>query len=295
MWSGAASAFGAGVGRGHSTTDLITFLILGSLVATLLNAASNVLNQIYDLDIDRINKPERPLPSEAISVRAASWYCFSLYFVSCALAYPIQPQGRLEVFWIVLATAVLTWLYSAPPIRARRFWWLAPLVIAVPRGGLLKVAGWGLLAPVFSDLEPWLLGLVFFLYVLGAASTKDFSDIEGDRKGRVVTLPIRFGAKTSALIMAPFYVLPWCLFLAFAIDWTGRGPFLHASSGPATLFGCALATLGFVQALSLVRTGDRLLLRREGQLAWRRLYLLMMVAQVGMAVLYLAFGTPEHP
>ena len=38
----------------------------------MLNGASNALNQIYDLEIDRINKPKRPLPSGRISIGGAS-------------------------------------------------------------------------------------------------------------------------------------------------------------------------------------------------------------------------------
>ena len=36
-------------------------VVLGALMAAVLNSASNAINQIYDLDIDRVNKPKRPL------------------------------------------------------------------------------------------------------------------------------------------------------------------------------------------------------------------------------------------
>ena len=52
--SGAATAAGA-FPREALTQGLIVYPLIGLLMAAVLNAASNALNQIYDLDIDRIN------------------------------------------------------------------------------------------------------------------------------------------------------------------------------------------------------------------------------------------------
>ena len=76
------------------------------------------------------------------------------------------------------------------------------------RGGLLKVAGWSFVASVAIG-EPWAIGGVFALFLLGATSTKDFSDMVGDREHGWITLPIRFGVARAARMMAPFFVLPW--------------------------------------------------------------------------------------
>ncbi|MEN8575482.1 histidine phosphatase family protein, partial [Klebsiella pneumoniae] len=53
------------------TISVVLTVILGSLCASFLNAANNTLNQIYDLEIDRINKPRRPLVTGAIGIRQA--------------------------------------------------------------------------------------------------------------------------------------------------------------------------------------------------------------------------------
>ena len=68
--SGAATAYGA-VPRETWHTDVLLYPILGLTMAAVLNGASNALNQIYDLEIDRVNKPKRPLPSGRLSVRVA--------------------------------------------------------------------------------------------------------------------------------------------------------------------------------------------------------------------------------
>ena len=74
--SGAVTAWGsahnpqvlAGVPRAW-TPPILATVVLGSLCAALLNAASNAINQYYDLENDRLNKPERPLVTGAISLR----------------------------------------------------------------------------------------------------------------------------------------------------------------------------------------------------------------------------------
>src|SRR6185436_17076351 len=67
--SGAVTAWGSGHGpRPPLTADLLLPVAYGTLMAAVLNAGNNALNQIYDLDIDRVNKPRRPLPSGALSL-----------------------------------------------------------------------------------------------------------------------------------------------------------------------------------------------------------------------------------
>ena len=96
------------------------------------------------------------------------------------------------------------------------------MTIAIPRGCLLKVAGWTLVASAFSA-EPWAIGSIFGLFLLGATSTKDFSDAEGDRAGGCVTLPVKYGNRSAVAIISPFFVLPWLLAAAPRADAGSRG------------------------------------------------------------------------
>jgi 4-hydroxybenzoate polyprenyltransferase len=284
MASGACSALGAhrNVVQGGRAAFLIA---LGAIMAALLNAASNALNQIHDLDLDRVNKPHRPLTSGAISLGAARAGTFVLYVLAVGCAFLIAPTGAHEIGWIVAFTAFLTWAYSAPPIRARNSWWLGPLVIAVPRGLLLKVAGWGTLAPIFSDREPWILGGVFFVYLLGAAPTKDFSDLEGDRAGGADSLPLRFGVRRAARIVGAFLPLPGVLLAALPRIAVGERPLLSLPLAASASTGAALAIHGLLVAVWMQRNPDALVDPRDRRV-WRHMYLLMMELQIAAAALY---------
>src|SRR5579875_3348650 len=152
-------------------------VVLGAAAAAaLLNAASNVLNQICDRAIDRRNKPWRPIPAGTVTTAEAARLSAALY--AAALLVPALVGWQL--FALYAAAAAATYLYSAPPLRTKRSPWGANLTIAAARGELLKVAGWAAVSSVTLSWEPWIIGAVFFLFLLGAPTTKDFADMAGD-------------------------------------------------------------------------------------------------------------------
>jgi 4-hydroxybenzoate polyprenyltransferase len=277
--SGAVTAWGAHHTKAPITASLMLPVLWGALMAAVLNAASNAINQIYDLDIDRVNKPRRPLPTGALSISEAWGFTLASFVVAWVLAWLADPTSRHECFWIVLFTSVLVWAYSAPPFRTKRHGMWANVTIAVPRGLLLKVAGWSTVKTVV-DVEPWYIGAIFGLFLLGAASTKDFADIEGDRAGGCRTLPIQFGVKGAAWIIAPFFVLPFFL-IPFGV-WRG---ILTGNATLLMILGPALILYGIYTVYLLVRRPEELA-ATENHPSWTHMYRMMMVAQVGFALAY---------
>lgn len=285
----------------HLTLSVILTVVLGSLCASFLNAASNALNQIYDLEIDRINKPSRPLVTGEVSLRQAwrvtwIWYLLAIIPTWLVVVYPynrwseklFSPLKFHECFFIYLAGMLFTFIYSAPALgRTKRLGFLANWTIAIPRGMLLKVAGWSMVAHVFT-LEPWFIGLIFMLFLVGASSTKDFSDIEGDRAGGCQTLPVRYGATRAANMIAPFFMLPWLLLPAGALMPApgGKGPILTGNATLLSLLGLVLLAWGTYTAWLLVRRPEELA-TTENHPSWTHMYWMMMAAQIGFAVAYL--------
>ena len=147
--SGAATAYGAQPREAWSLA-LVLYPVIGLTMAAVLNAASNALNQIYDLEIDRINKPKRPLADGRLSMREAWQFTWWTYGIALLLAWLVAPGGRHECFWIVLIATVITVLYSVPPARTKRLGIWANVTIAIPRGVLLKVAGWSAVKTVMA-------------------------------------------------------------------------------------------------------------------------------------------------
>ena len=176
----------------------------------------------------------------------------------------------------------------APATRTKRFGIWANVTIAVPRGCLLKVAGWSMVARI-SSTEPWFIGSIFMLFLVGAASTKDFSDMKGDEAGDCRTLPIVHGPDRATKIMAPFFVLPWLLMPLGALITDPFGDGHHAiltgNRVALVVVGLGLALWGAYTAW-LLRRNPNELTTTENHPSWRHMYLMMMAAQVGFALAY---------
>ena len=277
--SGAATAYGAAP-REHWHSDLLLYPLIGLTMAAVLNAASNALNQIYDLEIDRVNKPKRPLPSGRMDMREAWVFTLTTYAAALVLAWLVAPEGRHECFWIVLMATMITILYSVPPARTKRLGIWANLTIAVPRGVLLKVAGWSAVKTIVGA-EPWYIGAIFGLFLLGASTTKDFADMDGDARGGCRTLPLIYGVKRAAWMISPSFVVPFLMISLGA--WTGvlTGNFilLQALAAVMTAYGIYVCFL-------MLRRPEELAID-ENHVSWAHMYRMMFVAQLGFALAYL--------
>lgn len=303
--SGAVCAFGSIHNPDPAralTASVVLTVLLGSLCASFMNAASNAINQVYDLEIDRLNKPHRPLVTGALSLREA-WVFIALFYLLAlvptwlVVPYPFEtleaklaaPLARHETFFVYLAGLIFTFVYSAPWAgRTKVRGTLANLTIALPRGVLLKVAGWAMVATVWHA-EPWYIGSIFGLFLIGAASTKDFADMEGDRAGGCKTLPILHGVRRAAWIISPFFVFPWLLMPLGVWLPDPKNPEHPVLTGNPTLLvalGLALTVWGAYTVYLLLRDPDSLT-ETENHPSWRHMYLMMMAAQIGFAVAYL--------
>ncbi len=279
MASGGATAIGAAPRESWSWW-LVIYPALGALMAAVLNAASNGLNQIFDLDIDRINKPKRPLPSGRLSLVDAWAFTIATFAIAWVLAWLVAPAGRHECFWLVVVATLITSLYSVPPFRTKRLGIWANVTIAIPRGAMLKVAGWSSVKTIVG-LEPWYIGSIFGLFLLGATTTKDFADMEGDARGGCRTLPIQYGVRRAAWMISPSFVIPFVMIPVGA--WT------HVLTGNFWLLqvlGLVMTAYGIYVCYLMLRRPEELAVE-ENHVSWAHMYRMMFVAQIGFALAYL--------
>ena len=277
--SGGLTALGAAPPEPLSMAAL-TYPLIGSLMAAVLNAGNNALNQIYDLEIDRINKPKRPLPSGRVSTSDAWVFAAATYLLALVLAWLVAPGGRHECFWIVLVAVICTFIYSMPPLRTKRLGIWANITIAIPRGVLLKVAGWSSVKTIVG-IEPWYIGAIFGLFLLGATTTKDFADMEGDRLGGCRTLPIQYGVRRAAWMISPSFVIPFAMINIGSALGILTGNFILLQA-----LGLLMTTYGLYVCYLMLRRPEELAVE-ENHVSWAHMYRMMFVAQIGFAVAYL--------
>jgi 4-hydroxybenzoate polyprenyltransferase len=257
----------------NTGTLLYIKMFIGACAASILNAASNSINQFYDYDIDCINKPGRPLPSGRLPKLTAMRFGIGAYILTLILAALIN----IQVLVVVIITALITFLYSAPPVRFKNNPILANIAMAIPRGLLLPVVGWLVVHPnQMFDPTPWTIGFIIFLYVTGAASTKDFADMKGDAACGARTLPVVLGVRKSAWVISPFFIIPFLLIPIFV-----KTRMLIPSTLPLTL----LSLWGLYIAYLLLRNPDSLALEGNHP-SWKHMYLLTMAMQLGFFACY---------
>jgi geranylgeranylglycerol-phosphate geranylgeranyltransferase len=149
-------------------------------------ASGNIINDIYDVAIDKINKPHRPLPSNKITVKEAYVIYFILLFISIFISALINEI----VIAIVLGSIVMLFFYSK---YLKRIPIVGNIVVAFLTGLVFIYGGF-----VVENPKAAIVPAVFaFLINLIREIVKDMEDVEGDKTAGLKTLPIRFGFQKS--------------------------------------------------------------------------------------------------
>jgi 4-hydroxybenzoate polyprenyltransferase len=180
--------------------NIFSFLAVMNLLLSIGLAwiASVFLNDIYDLEIDKITNPERPLPQNIFDIKTYAGLgilCFILSFVS-ALSV-----GFIFAF-MILTYQILAWFYSAPPFRLKKFPGIATFTSALA-SILLVFMGYVLISNMqtIHTLQPRIIFLLIISLTL-SLPIKDFKDTAGDKYNGIWTIPVIFGEKTSRTIVA---------------------------------------------------------------------------------------------
>ena len=202
--------------------------VFGFLTAFLLLAGTMVFNDIQDVQVDKINSPDRPIPSGRVSIRQA--YALSIVFSTLALISSLV-LGVLT-FLIALIALVLMAYYNT---RGKKTGLLGNAVVsfnvALPFffGGL-----------AVNSLRPLLF--IFFLLAFLANTAREvakgITDVAGDSSKGIMTIAVTQGPKRAAEFAAAFFGIAVLLsFLAPVFD------------QKVSLFyypGVAIADLGFL-------------------------------------------------
>lgn len=191
------------------TDDLFTVwwtvIIPASFSLAILNGASNALNQVTDIRVDRISKPYRPIPRGIVSIGEAKVISFIMYFLAFYLAISINVM--FSVFVLLIITFTVT--YSLPP-RMKDFLFLNQLWVGIPRGLLGILASWSVFGSAFRPV-PMAIGFIAMFFLIGGSVTKDITDSDADKKIGTHTLINTFGLKKSAFMSLPFMFFPFVM------------------------------------------------------------------------------------
>ena len=165
-------------------------LLLFSVV-TLVTAAGNVINDYFDVEIDRVNRPDRPIPSGQVGLPAARAYAVMLFLAGILVCF----FTNVLCIAIAVFNSLLLIGYAARLKRTPLFGNITVSYLAASMflfGGALG----GL--PEFLHVMPF--AVMTFFAMLARELVKDGEDVEGDKVSGAVTIPIRYGMKATMLL-----------------------------------------------------------------------------------------------
>nr|QKO29235.1 putative prenyltransferase [Epimedium sagittatum] len=160
------------------------------------------INQIYDIGIDKVNKPYLPIAAGDLSVQSA-WYLVVFFAVAGLLIVSFN-FGTFITSLYCLGLFLGT-IYSVPPFRMKKYPVAAFLIIATVRGFLLNFGVYHATRAALGLTFEWSSPVAFIttfvtMFALVIAITKDLPDVEGDRKFQISTLATTLGVRNIALL-----------------------------------------------------------------------------------------------
>lgn len=240
------AAFVAGVAISSNTA-----LVFATIIVFLQTSAGNVLNDYFDYRIDKINRPNRPLPSGGASLSSARSLGVFLFLVSIGLAFQL-PQAMLALaLFNALLSAAYSWRLKRTPAGHFIVSWLTASLF--------------IFAALLSSITllTWILfGMVFCISMVREIA-KGIEDFRGDSKMGAATLEVVLGKPTAHLFAITFAALGIILtFLPYGLGYFKLFYFiLIAIADAAVLYslilikenpGAAQRILKYVMLLTLI-------------------------------------------
>jgi geranylgeranylglycerol-phosphate geranylgeranyltransferase len=184
-------------------------IILAVAGAWALSAAAMMINDYFDLEIDTINRPERPLPSGQIKPKSVLIVSIILvlFGLSAGLGIDFIEYYLYDgVFWVSTVTAIInSILLISYTNYLKRYSILGNFTVSI-------CVWFGFLYGdlIFDFTLNWFpecLGFSAFVLNFGREIAKGIIDIEGDRENEVTTIATLFGKKWTAVIASTFFFL----------------------------------------------------------------------------------------
>lgn len=176
----------------------IPLLALAIIAGIACNVFIVGINQIADVNIDKINKPWLPIPSGALNVKQATLIVYASLIISLALAFYMTPY----FFVIILLSALIGWAYSMPPFYLKQHHLPAALAISMVRGILVNAGGFMVFNQLVNRSSAMpenlkILTVFITVFAIVIAWFKDLPDVEGDARYNIKTFAILYSPRTA--------------------------------------------------------------------------------------------------
>ena len=187
--------------------DILALIVFFTLI--ILNwCLAVIINDIEDMEIDKISNPDRPLITKNMSIGQFKTIGVILLFLILTGA----PLLNYPVFVFLILFQFMYYVYSKKPLYLKKYFFIASPLLAF-NALLVAMAGFFLISAnqkflAFPVESVWFILIGFSIFV----NIKDFKDYAGDKAAGIKTLPAVFGQEKAKKILAFLIILFLMLF-----------------------------------------------------------------------------------
>ena len=188
-------------------------IVLGFAVGFFISGSTLILNDYFDLETDKINAPNRPLPSGIIKTSQVIFLSIITALIGLTAAFLISYLALFVaiIFWII------GFLYNW---KLKRTGLLGNLMVSTSVaitfifGGIVVGNPWNIVV--------WAFSAIAFFIDLGEEIAADALDMEGDKKINSQSIAIKYGENTAIKISAiSFALVVLVSIIPFILGWLG--------------------------------------------------------------------------
>lgn len=174
-----------------ATGTLIPSVILLIVIVTLITGAGNTINDYFDLAIDRVNRPDRPLPSGTVTTTGALFFAGILFTGGILLSLFTNVYcAFFAIFNSLLLFAYAKTLKSTPVF--------GNLSVAYLAGSIFLFGG--AFAGLSGIVDTMVIALMTIFAMLARELLKDAEDVPGDIAAGAKTFPVLYGVRLTTII-----------------------------------------------------------------------------------------------
>ena len=166
----------------HRIADIVTAALTGAFIA----AGANAINDYFDIEIDRINKPNRPLPAGILSAGQAK----KMWLLTSAVGIGLNLFLNMAAFIITSSAVAALYFYSS---YFKKTVLMGNVLVGVMTG-MTFIYGGAVAGSMRRAVFP---ALFAFLSNFGRELVKDIEDMKGDEAKGAMTFPICYGIQPA--------------------------------------------------------------------------------------------------
>ncbi|RMD80876.1 MAG: bacteriochlorophyll/chlorophyll synthetase [Chloroflexi bacterium] len=191
-------ALASGYERGFDWTrpDHWWLMLLGALMTGPLGTGfSQSINDYFDRELDAINDPQRPIPAGILTLNEARWNWIVLGTATMLVSLVF---GQPLIVVLAFVGIVLSVIYSMPPIKLKKHFWLGPPAVGLGYVSMSWLAGHLIFAPL--TWQSVVVALINGGLAAGLLFLNDIKSVEGDRKLGLKSLTVAIGVKRTLIV-----------------------------------------------------------------------------------------------